>query len=179
MQAHQSQAYAKEKYFASFTLKPACPYPSARLGGGPGVGWEAGLTRADPASCTGPPPSLSITARESGVAASESRAAWLPKPNHFESSEQRSKILHFRPSPGPYHLSLTELCLSPLSCKEAPTFRRDGGANRPSPRLLAAVRLCHVLRSHSSSWGLRGSLGPVSCECCCTEPSAGGGSAGF
>lgn len=153
MQAHQSQAYAKEKYFVSFTPKPACPHPSARLGSGPGVGWEAGLTRADPASCTGPPPSLSITAGESGVAASESRAAWLPKPNHSESSEQRSKILHFRPSPGPYRLLLTELCLSPLSCKEAPTFRRDGGANRPSPRLLAAVRLCHVLRSHSRRLG--------------------------
>lgn len=153
MQAHQSQAYAKQKYFVSFTLKPARPHPSARLGGGPGVGWEAGLTRADPASCTGPPPSLSITAGERRVAASESRAAWLPKPNHFESSEQRSKILHFRPSPGPYHLLLMELCLSPLTCKEAPTFRRDGGANRPSPRLLAAVRLCHVLRSHSRQLG--------------------------
>lgn len=115
MQAHQSQAYAAEKHFVSFTLKPACPHPSARLGGGPGVGWEAGLTWADPASCTGPAPSLSITARERGVAASESWAAWLPKPNHFESSEQRSKILHFRHSPGPYRLPLTELCLSPRS----------------------------------------------------------------
>lgn len=115
MQAHQSQAYAAEKYFVSFTLKPACPHPSARLGGGPGVGWEAGLTWADPASCTGPAPSLSITAGERGVAASESWAAWLPKPNHFESSEQRSKILHFRHSPGPYRLPLTELCLSPRS----------------------------------------------------------------
>lgn len=115
MQAHQSQVYAAEKYFVSFPLKPACPHPSARLGSGPGVGWEAGLTWADPASCTGPAPSLSITAGERGVAASESWAAWLPKPNHFESSEQRSKILHFRHPPGPYRLPLTELCLSPPS----------------------------------------------------------------
>lgn len=111
MQTHQSQAYAKE-YFFRFTLKPARSHLFARLGNGPGAGWEAGLTRAGPSNCTvtGPPPSLSITFGERGVSASESRAAWLPKTNHFESSEQRSKILQFKRYPGPYRLPVMELC---------------------------------------------------------------------